>query len=130
MELKAGEPFLRFSYSVGIVTFDAEARATAKGAYLYLTGDIAPMPYSVESKAARRALRTIVRESWRMPWGSCTVSERQRILVHGRIRVDRPVSPFTVIAAAIEFAVRSYPLSQLILDQFRSDVFREMSVES
>jgi hypothetical protein len=73
----------------------------ADGLVMRITGDAGPMPYSVESSAARYAIRAIVAEAALPDHAAISVSPRQRVQVHASMALGEPTNPERILATAI-----------------------------
>ncbi len=98
---------LRFGFIVADVPYEARFYARGQQAALLVSADIAPMPYSAESPAARNALYSLINGARNSPWGSCGLSPQQRITVAGEVPIARPIDPIALVSAAIRFVLQS-----------------------
>jgi hypothetical protein len=66
-----------------------------------VAGDLGPLPYSLQSREARRAVLTII-ASANETFGRAVfrIGEDNRLVVGGKVRLEPPVTPVRAVAAA------------------------------
>jgi hypothetical protein len=111
---KARQPvLLRFTYRD--VPFVGRIERHGAAASLHLTGEVGPLPFSVQAaKRRRRALITLAAGSgsalsWR-------VSAQQEITVTGSIVLAHPLTPAATVAGAIQLLLQGDGCLSLLLD--------------
>jgi hypothetical protein len=111
---KPGQPvLLRFTYRD--VPFVGRIERHGAVATLHLTGDVGPLPFSVQAvRRRRRALITLAAGSgsalaWR-------VSAQQEITVAGSIALAHPLTPAATVAGAVKLLLQGDSCLSLLLD--------------
>lgn len=74
---------------------------------LHLCGEIAPLPYTIQSPETRGRLLRIMRALTRLPFGRVTLDHRQNICIEADLTITGPVTPNRLIAAAALFIART-----------------------
>lgn len=104
---------LRFAYRD--VPFVGRIERHGAAATLHLTGNVGPLPFSVQAKRRRRrALITLMAGNgspliWR-------VSAQQEITVTGAIALAHPLTPAATVAGAIQLLLQADGCLSLLLD--------------
>ena len=114
-ERASGELAFRFLYRD--VSFTGRVSRKAAHAVLHLTGDLGPMPYSIQAALRRRrALRTLAAASrdtgldWRL-------TEKHCIAVAGEVELTKvPLTPSAIVAGAVSLLLRGDHYLGLLLD--------------
>jgi len=97
-----------FSFTVVGTEFRACARAGAAGVQLAVEADLAPLPYSAESPAARQALQRLAAES-RLSHGRLLVVGHRQLALSTHIDVPAPAAPVDVIAGLVAMVLELRP---------------------
>lgn len=104
-----------FSFDCYGVRFDAVVvRDEKAAARLLVRGDLGTMPYSAESRTARRYLRAVVDAGHDLPHATITLSKTQTIAVRGAMEFPRHPSPALVAAGTSAIVLASKPVLDLI----------------
>ncbi len=97
-----------FSFSVVGTEFRACARSGADGVQLAIEADLAQLPFSAESPAARRELVRLATES-RLAHGRLVVVDQRQLALSTRIDVPAPAAPVDVIAGLVAMVLELRP---------------------
>ena len=111
---RAGAEPLRFTFLDQGRTFIGRLVRVGHRARLHIAGEIAQLPYTVETPAARATLLAALRGTPRPPLGRLVVGPRQTICVEAELAFDAPVTPNRVIAAAAMFVAATRPAADRI----------------
>jgi hypothetical protein len=111
----ASELTFRFLYCD--VSFLARVSRDGAHATLRLTGDLGPMPYTIQAaQRRRRALRTLAmaNRDTGLDW---SITEKHCITVTGEVELTkRPLTPATMVAGAIGLLLRGEGYLRLLTD--------------
>ena len=119
----AGESPYEFGFSYCDVPFRIHVRPYGGGVRLRIAGDVAPLPYSAECLAARRAILDILRNCRDFDWGEAGVSNQLHIVVQGETDVPSPVTPVAVVSAAINFVFVATPCLKVLAENLPQDYY-------
>jgi hypothetical protein len=97
-----------FSFSVVGTEFRACARSSTDGVQLAVEADLALLPFSAESPAARRALQRLAAES-RLAQGRLVVVDHRQLALSTRLDVPAPAAPVDVIAGLVAMVLELRP---------------------
>jgi hypothetical protein len=111
---RTGAAPLRFTFLDRGRTFLGRLVRVGARARLHIAGEIARIPYTVESPAARATLLAALRGTPRPPLGRLVVGPAHTICVEGELAFDAPVTPNRVIAAAAMFVAATRPAAERI----------------
>jgi hypothetical protein len=100
---RPGSGPLRFTFADRGRRFLGRLVRVGEVARLHVAGEIAAIPYTVESPAARSRLLAALRAARRPALGRLAVGPGQTICVEGELAFDAPVTPNRLIAAAALF---------------------------
>ena len=100
---------IEFSFHFQGVTFDANTRPTATGTVVQVAAEIAPLPYSAEGVATRRAVVAIIEASQAMPEARLVVSKSRWIYCIGKAGLPGHWEPQDVITAATRLVLEVKP---------------------
>ena len=107
---------VQFSFAWRDVPFSSTIESHGEEAVLRVSGDLGPMPFTVEAAHRRqRALRTLAAAcrwtdlAWRL-------TPAHQIVVEGKARLAQPVSPAAMIAGAVGILARADCCLALLLD--------------
>jgi hypothetical protein len=104
----------RFAYLD--VPFTGRVERRGDGAVLRLSGDLGPLPFTIEAaQCRRRALRTLAAatRNTALDWH---VSEKQGITVRGEIDLPRPLTPAAMVGGAVGLLLRGGRYLDLLVD--------------
>jgi hypothetical protein len=114
LEPQPGDIAFRFAYLD--VPFSGHVERRGDGAVLRLTGDLGPLPFTIEAaQRRRRALRTIA-AAMRDTGLDWQVSEKQAIAVNGEVELARPLTPSAMIAGAVTLLLEGERHLRLLVD--------------
>ena len=114
IEAPSGQIVFRFVYLD--VPFTGRVEGRGNGAVLRLTGDLGPLPFTVEAAQRRcRALRTLaaVTRDTKLDW---RLSDKQAIAVAGEIELPRPLTPSAMVAGVVGLLLRGERHLRLLVD--------------
>jgi len=74
---------------------------------LHLCGEIAPLPYTIQSAEIRGRLLRIMRALTKLQFGRVKLDERQIVCIEADLSITGPVTPNRLIAAAALFVART-----------------------
>ncbi|MCC6470854.1 MAG: hypothetical protein IT563_21240 [Alphaproteobacteria bacterium] len=111
---RTGTEPIRFTFVDRGRTFLARLVRVGERARLHIAGEIAQLPYTVESPALRAALLTAIRGMPRMALGRLVVGPGQTICVEAELAFEAPVTPNRLIAAAAMFVAATRPAAEHI----------------
>lgn len=116
--LKTERDRLSFSFAFSGTRFQATAElGGANKLNLALTGDLGPLPYSVESRMARSAVLDMV-AAGEFGFGRFAIAKDQMIRVEGSVPIEQPLTPVALLTALTAFLVDLKPH----LDSFAQQV--------
>ncbi len=98
----SAEP-LAFAFADRGRSFAALAFRSGDDVRLHLCGEIAPLPYTVQSAAVRARLLKLMRAPTRLSFGRVKLNERQIVCVEADLALAGPATPNRLIAAAALF---------------------------
>ena len=104
---KDGQVEFAFHY-LGL-TFEANTRPTASGTVVQVAAEIAPLPFSAEGVATRRAVIAIIDASQVMSEVRLVVSKNRRIYCIGKSALPTHWEPQDVIVAATRLVLEVKP---------------------
>lgn len=102
----ATEP-LAFAFADRGRTFAALVFRADNEVRVHLCGEIAPLPYTIQSAERRSRLLRIMRALTKLPFGRVTLDERQTVCIEAELSIVGPVTPNRLIAAAALFVERT-----------------------
>jgi hypothetical protein len=100
---------IEFAFQFLGITFEANTRPTAHGTVVQLAAEIAPLPYSAEGVATRRAVIAIIEASQAMPEARLVVSKHRWIYCIGKAALPAKWEPQDVISAATRLVLEVKP---------------------
>jgi hypothetical protein len=100
---------IEFAFNFLGVTFEANTRPTAGGIVVQVAAEIAPLPYSAEGVATRRAVIAIIDASQVMPEARLVVSKSRWIYCIGKAALPGSWEPQDVIIAATRLVLEVKP---------------------
>jgi len=100
---------IEFAFHYLGLTFEANTRPTASGTVVQVAAEIAPLPYSAEGVATRRAVIAIIDASQVMSEVRLVVSKHRRIYCIGKAALPTHWEPLDVIAAATRLVLEVKP---------------------
>ncbi len=101
---------LAFAFADRGRSFAALAFRAGDETRLHLCGEIAPLPYTIQSAEIRARLLGVMRGLTRLPFGRVRLNERQIICVEADLAIAGPATPNRLIAAAALFVARTRPV--------------------
>lgn len=93
---------LRFAFDFQGVIFNAEGRRQGDVFVLAISADLGPLPFSVESAAARQAIQDIVIASGALIAPRFLIGDDQMIRIEAAMDLAKPVSPVTTLTMVTE----------------------------
>ena len=100
---------IEFAFNYLGLTFEANTRPTAAGVVVQVVAEVAPLPYSAEGVATRRAVIAIIEASQVMPEARIVVSKNRRIYCIGKGVLPTQWEPLDVITAATRLVLGVKP---------------------
>lgn len=100
---------IEFAFRFLGFTFEANTRPTAAGTVVQLSAEIAPLPYSAEGVATRRAVVAILDAAQTLPEARLVVSKHRWIYCIGKAALPDRWEPKDVIAAATRLVLEVKP---------------------
>jgi hypothetical protein len=100
---------IEFAFNYLGITFEANTRPTATGTVVQVAAEIAPLPYSAEGVATRRAVVAIIEASQAMPEARLVVSKSRWIYCIGKGALPGNWEPQDVITAATRLVLEVKP---------------------
>jgi len=100
---------IEFAFHYLGFTFEANTRPTAHGTVVQLSAEIAPLPYSAEGVATRRAVVAIIEASQAMPEARLVISKHRWIYCIGKAGLPSNWEPQDVITAATRLVLEVKP---------------------
>jgi hypothetical protein len=97
-----------FSFAVVGTEFRACARSGAEGVQLAIEADLAKLPFSAESPAARRELQRLANET-RLAHGRLLLVDQRQLSLATRVEVPTPATPVDVIAGLVAMVLELRP---------------------
>lgn len=97
-----------FGFAVGGTAFRACARESAGGIQVAIEAELATLPFSAESPAARRELRALAAET-RLTNGRLLVVDHRIVALSTALDVPGPASPIDVIAHLVAMVLELRP---------------------
>jgi hypothetical protein len=97
-----------FSFAVVGTEFRACARSAAGGVQLAIEADLAQLPFSAESPAARRELQRLAAES-HITQGRLVLVDNRQLSLSTRVDVPAPAAPVDVIAGLVAMVLELRP---------------------
>jgi hypothetical protein len=97
-----------FSFAVVGTEFRACARSGAAGVQVAIEADLARLPFSAESPAARRELQRLAAES-RLTQGRLVLVDHRQLSLATRVDVPAPATPVDVIAGLVAMVLELRP---------------------
>jgi hypothetical protein len=97
-----------FSFAVVGTEFRACARSSADGVQLAIEADLAHLPFSAESPAARRELQRLASES-HLTQGRLVLVDNRQLSLSTRVDVPAPAAPVDVIAGLVAMVLELRP---------------------
>lgn len=91
---------IEFAFHYLGLTFEANTRPTGAGTVVQVSAEIAPLPFSAEGVATRRAVIAIIEASQAMPEARLVVSKSRWIYCIGKAALPDNWEPQDVITAA------------------------------
>jgi hypothetical protein len=107
---------IEFAFTFLGVTFEANTRPTATGTVVQLAAEVAPLPFSAEGVAARRAAIAVIEASQTLPEARLVISKHRWIYCIGKAALPEPWEPKEVIAAATRLVLEVKPYLALLQD--------------
>jgi hypothetical protein len=104
---KDGQIDFAFNY-LGFA-FEANTRPTATGTVVQVAAEVAPLPYSAEGVAARRAVIAIIEASQALPEARLVVSKSRWIYCIGKAALPDDWEPHDVISATTRLVLEVKP---------------------
>lgn len=126
----SGDSSFEFAFSYCGVPFRAHVRPYGGGARMRIAGDVAPLPYSAECQAARRAILEFLRNCREYVWGECGVSSELHIVVQGEAELPNPVTPVRVISAVTSFVLAARPCMKILAEKLPRDYYAKPSAQA
>jgi hypothetical protein len=93
---------LRFAFDFHGVIFNAVGRRQDDAFVLTMSADLGPLPFSVESAKARRAIQEVIAASGALIAPRFTVGDDQMIRIEAVMELSKPVSPVTTLTMVTE----------------------------
>jgi hypothetical protein len=100
---------IEFAFHYLGLNFEANTRPTSSGTVVQVVADIAPLPYSAEGVATRRAVVAIIDASQAMSEVRLVISKHRRIYCIGKAMLPTDWEPHDVIAAATRLVLEVKP---------------------
>ncbi|MDQ7246282.1 hypothetical protein [Dongia sedimenti] len=100
---------IEFAFHFLGLTFEANTRPTGAGTVVQVAAEIAPLPYSAEGVAARRAVVAIIEASQAMAEVRLVISKHRWIYCIGKAMLPDNWEPHDVIAAATRLVLEVKP---------------------
>jgi hypothetical protein len=100
---------IEFAFNFLGITFEANTRPTAHGTVVQVAAEIAPLPYSAEGVATRRAVVAIIDASQVLPEARLVVSRQRWIYCIGKAGLPADWEPQDVITAATRLVLEVKP---------------------
>jgi hypothetical protein len=100
---------IEFAFHFLGMTFEANTRPTASGTVVQVSAEIAPLPYSAEGVATRRAVIAILDASQALSDARLVVSKNRWIYCIGKAALPDDWEPKDVIAAATRLVLEVKP---------------------
>jgi hypothetical protein len=100
---------IEFAFHYLGLTFEANTRPTATGTVVQVAAEVAPLPYSAEGVAARRAVVAIIDASQTMGEARLVVSKHRWIYCIGKAVLPVHWEPQDVIVAATRLVLEVKP---------------------
>jgi hypothetical protein len=100
---------IEFAFNYLGITFEANTRPTANGTVVQVAAEIAPLPFSAEGVATRRAVIAIIEASQVMPEARLVVSKSRWIYCIGKGALPGNWEPQDVITAATRLVLEVKP---------------------
>jgi hypothetical protein len=100
---------IEFAFHYLGLTFEANTRPTASGTVVQVSAEVAPLPFSAEGVAARRAVVAIIDASQAMSEARLVVSKHRWIYCIGKSTLPENWEPKDVIAAATRLVLEVKP---------------------
>jgi hypothetical protein len=100
---------IEFAFHYLGLTFEANTRPTAAGTVVQVAAEVAPLPYSAEGVATRRAVIAIIEASQAMPEARLVVSKSRWIYCIGKGMLPTHWEPQDVITAATRLVLEVKP---------------------
>lgn len=126
----SGDSSFEFAFSYCGVPFRAHVRPFGRGVRMRIAGDLAPLPYSAECQAARRAILDILRNCRDFVWGECGVTREQQIVVQGETELANPVTPVRVVSAVTRFLLAARPCMKILAEKLPRDYYAKPSAQA
>lgn len=100
---------IEFGFHFLGLSFDANTRPTAAGTVVQLSAEIAPLPFSAEGVATRRAVIAVIEASQALPEARLVISKHRWIYCIGKAALPDAWEPKDVIAAATRLVLEVKP---------------------
>ena len=100
---------IEFAFNFLGLTFEANTRPTASGTVMQLAADIAPLPFSAEGVATRRAAIAVIDASQVMVEARLVISKSRKIYCIGRAALPNNWEPQDVVTAATRLVLQVKP---------------------
>jgi hypothetical protein len=100
---------IEFSFNFLGFTFEANTRPTASGTVVQLAAELAPLPYSAEGVATRRAVIAVIEAAQVLPEVRLVVSKHRWIYCIGKSSLPTHWAPQDVIVAATRLVLGVKP---------------------
>lgn len=106
---------VRFRFCFHEVPFEARTIRRDGRPLLLLTGDLGPLPFTIESPARRRRLRKVMAAAQRGSGLVWDVTQEQRIRVTGETDLGASLTPTAMIAGAATLLLACRPYLDLLI---------------
>lgn len=114
LQIGRKEGQIEFGFTYMGFNFEAHTRPTANGSVLQLSAEIAPLPYSAEGVATRRAVIAILEASQATAEVRLVISKHRWIYCIGKAALTPGWEPEQVIAAATRLVLEVKPYLQML----------------
>lgn len=111
---------IEFAFNFLGFTFEANTRPTASGTVVQLAAELAPLPYSAEGVATRRAVIAIIEAAQVLPEARLVVSKNRWIYCIGKANLPTQWEPQDVIVAATRLVLGVKPYIMMLNDALPS----------
>jgi hypothetical protein len=116
----ATPPGLQFRFRFFGRSFAALTRSTAQGIELELAACLAPLPYTAEGSALRRAASAIVADSQLNRGFRFAVSRKQQIFLLASMKIAAPMRPADLVSAIVVLLASARPHLETLRDSLPS----------
>ena len=111
---------IEFAFHFLGLTFEANTRPTAAGTVVQIAAEIAPLPYSAEGVATRRAAVAIIEASQVLPEARLVISKHRWIYCIGKGALPTNWEPQDVIASATRLVLEVKPYLTMLQEALPS----------